>query len=61
MGAVPKRRTSRTRQAKRRTHDKVAAAHLVPCSKCGTMKRPHYLCPTCNTYDGRQVLPEVEE
>jgi large subunit ribosomal protein L32 len=61
MGAVPKKRVSRTRQAKRRAHDKLTASQLVPCSKCGEMKRPHYMCPSCRTYDGRQILPEFEE
>jgi large subunit ribosomal protein L32 len=61
MGAVPKRRISSTRRAKRRTHDKIANPHLVPCENCGEMKRPHYMCPSCRTYKGRQILPEFEE
>jgi large subunit ribosomal protein L32 len=61
MGALPKRRISRTRRAKRRTHHKLFAAHLVPCNNCGEMKRPHYMCPSCNTYAGRQILPEFED
>jgi large subunit ribosomal protein L32 len=61
MGAVPKRRISRTRRAKRRTHDNLAIPHLVRCENCGEMKRPHYMCPYCRTYNGRQILPEFEE
>ncbi|MFN2223206.1 MAG: 50S ribosomal protein L32 [Candidatus Promineifilaceae bacterium] len=52
---------SRTRRAKRRTHDSLNAPHLVPCENCGEMKRPHYMCPICRTYNGRQILPEIEE
>ncbi len=61
MGAVPKRRISRTRRAKRRTHDALATPHLVNCDNCGHMKRPHYMCPNCRTYNGRQILPEIAE
>jgi large subunit ribosomal protein L32 len=61
MGAVPKRRISRTRRAKRRTHDSLTTPHLVACDHCGHLKRPHYMCPNCRTYNGRQILPEFEE
>ncbi|MGW8318935.1 MAG: 50S ribosomal protein L32 [Candidatus Promineifilaceae bacterium] len=61
MGAVPKRRISRTRRAKRRTHDSLSMPHLVPCPNCGEMKKPHFMCPSCRTYNGRQILPEFEE
>ena len=61
MGAVPKRRISRTRRAKRRTHDSLTGPHLVDCDNCGEKKRPHYVCPNCGTYGGRQILPEFEE
>ena len=61
MGAVPKRRISHTRGAKRRTHQNLTAPHLVACSNCGDFKRAHYMCPSCRTYNGRQILPEFEE
>ncbi|MFN2188046.1 MAG: 50S ribosomal protein L32 [Candidatus Promineifilaceae bacterium] len=61
MGAVPKRRISHTRRAKRRTHDNLATPHLVACSNCGELKRAHFMCPSCRTYGGRQILPEFEE
>jgi large subunit ribosomal protein L32 len=61
MGAVPKRRISRTRRAKRRTHQNLTTPHLVHCDNCDEFKRPHYVCPHCGTYNGRQILPESEE
>ncbi|MGH2536063.1 MAG: 50S ribosomal protein L32 [Candidatus Promineifilaceae bacterium] len=61
MGAVPKRRISRTRRLKRRAHDKLARPHLVECPNCHAMYRPYYMCPSCRTYNGRQILPEFEE
>ncbi|MBI4436794.1 MAG: 50S ribosomal protein L32 [Candidatus Omnitrophica bacterium] len=53
--ALPKRRHSRQRQAKRRTHDRLKAITLVPCPQCGALKRPHRLCVSCGYYAGKQV------
>ncbi|MBE2197688.1 MAG: 50S ribosomal protein L32 [Anaerolinea sp.] len=61
MGAVPKRRISKSRRDKRRTHDALQTYHLVPCSNCGEMKRSHRICLECGTYNGRQVLPPLAE
>jgi large subunit ribosomal protein L32 len=48
--AVPKRRVTKTRAAKRRTHYKVALSTVVKCSSCGAFKRPHTICPSCGEY-----------
>jgi large subunit ribosomal protein L32 len=61
MGAVPKKRLSKSRRDRRRAHDKLAPYALVQCPQCGEMRRPHRLCPHCLTYRGRQVLPAPEE
>lgn len=61
MGAVPKRRISKSRRNRRRSHDALAKVHLVACPECGVMRRPHRVCPNCGTYRGRQILPGVEE
>jgi large subunit ribosomal protein L32 len=58
--AVPKKRTSKQRKRKRRTHHKVDVPNLVACKNCGDPKLPHRVCPTCGTYKGEQVI-EVEE
>jgi large subunit ribosomal protein L32 len=58
--AVPKKRTSKQRKRKRRTHHKAAVANTVPCSNCGDPKLPHRVCPTCGTYKGEQVI-EIDE
>jgi large subunit ribosomal protein L32 len=60
MGALPKRRISRTRRDRRRTHDKAVTFHLVACPECGEMRRPHRVCPACGMYRGRQVLVVAE-
>ena len=58
--AVPKRRQSKQRQRKRRTHYKAAVPNYRECPRCGDPKLPHRICPTCGFYRGEQRL-EVEE
>lgn len=58
--AVPKKRVSKQRKRKRRTHYKAEMPTVVECDTCGAMKRPHRVCPECGTYRGEQVV-EVEE
>lgn len=58
--AVPKKKVSKQRKRKRRTHYKAEAPALTPCPNCGDPKLPHRVCPTCGTYRGEQVV-EVEE
>jgi len=56
----PKRRHSKSRTAKRRTHDALKPASLANCPQCHEPKLPHRVCPHCGFYRGRQVH-EVEE
>ena len=42
--AVPKRRVSKTRKAKRRTHDALTPATLSVCPNCGAKVLPHHMC-----------------
>jgi large subunit ribosomal protein L32 len=61
MGAVPKRRISKSRRNRRRAHDALPKIHLVACPECGDMRRPHRMCPSCGTYKGRKILPGYAE
>jgi large subunit ribosomal protein L32 len=54
--AVPKRRVSKQRKRKRRTHYKAEAATVHNCPRCGDPKQPHRVCPGCGFYRGRSVL-----
>ena len=54
--AVPKKRTSKQRKRKRRTHYKAESVAVHTCPKCGDAKRPHRVCPTCGHYRGEPVL-----
>jgi large subunit ribosomal protein L32 len=54
--ALPKKRHSKTRGLKRRTHWIVKAQALAVCPQCKQMKVPHNVCTVCGFYDGRQVI-----
>ena len=57
---VPKRKTSKSKRDKRRTHQKLAAPNLAECPQCGEAVQAHHACPSCGTYKGRTVI-ETEE
>jgi large subunit ribosomal protein L32 len=59
--AVPKRKSSKTRGRKRRTHKKVGSPSLSVCPKCGEAKLPHRVCPHCGVYNGREIVAEEKE
>jgi large subunit ribosomal protein L32 len=54
--ALPKRRHSKTRGRKRRTHWKIAALNLSACPECKQPRTSHQVCPVCGSYDGKQVV-----
>ncbi len=58
--AVPKRKTSKTRKRKRRTHWRLASPGLARCPNCNQACRPHSVCPSCGFYAGREVV-RIEE
>lgn len=58
--AVPKKRTSKQRKRKRRTHYTAEVVSHQACPRCGDPRRPHRVCPTCGYYDGHEVV-EIEE
>ncbi|MEW5767033.1 MAG: 50S ribosomal protein L32 [bacterium] len=51
----PKRKHSKCRRDKSRTHWKLSHPNGSKCSHCGEMKLPHRVCPHCGYYNGRQV------
>jgi large subunit ribosomal protein L32 len=54
--ALPKRKHSKTRGLKRRTHWKIKKTNLAPCPQCKQPKLAHRVCLICGYYDGRQVV-----
>ncbi|HYA02009.1 MAG TPA: 50S ribosomal protein L32 [Syntrophobacteria bacterium] len=59
--ALPKKRHSRSRRDKRRTHDRLKETSLSLCSQCNEPKLPHHACPSCGTYRGREVIVTKEK
>ncbi|MEO2082908.1 MAG: 50S ribosomal protein L32 [Desulfurobacteriaceae bacterium] len=57
--AVPKRKVSRTRRDKRRTHWKAKKPAISVCPNCQSPKLPHRVCKYCGFYKGKTVV-EVE-
>ena len=58
--AVPFRKTSKTRKRMRRTHYKIEAAGTTKCLKCGSVIKPHRVCPNCGTYKGKEIKTTEE-
>ncbi|MDI9482280.1 MAG: 50S ribosomal protein L32 [Bacillota bacterium] len=54
--AVPKRKVSKQRRDKRRTHYKLTAPGLVVCTHCHSLKMPHRVCKECGYYKGKEVV-----
>ncbi|MBT8378264.1 MAG: 50S ribosomal protein L32 [Ignavibacteria bacterium] len=52
----PKRKISKSRRDKRRTHYKATAPSLGGCPNCGEMKLTHRACPSCGYYGGRSMF-----
>ncbi|MCF8302647.1 MAG: 50S ribosomal protein L32 [Bacteroidales bacterium] len=60
--AHPKRKISKTRRDKRRTHYKAKTPTLIVCTNCGAPVRYHRVCSECGYYKGNPVIerPEAE-
>jgi len=59
--AVPKKRTSRSRKLKRRTHWKLAQPCLSRCVECDAPTLPHRVCRECGSYGSRRVVAKTTE
>jgi large subunit ribosomal protein L32 len=60
--ALPKRRHSKSRRDKRRTHQGVRGdLSIVRCSNCGAAVLPHNACGECGFYKGRKIDHTVTE
>ena len=58
--ALPKRRQSKARGRKRRTHYKATAISSSPCPQCGQPKIPHRICSYCGYYKGKAIISVTE-
>jgi large subunit ribosomal protein L32 len=58
---LPKRKSSKARRNKRRSHWKLSAPGLSRCPRCHQLKSPHSVCPNCGHYGGREIIKSEEE
>ncbi|MCL4353484.1 50S ribosomal protein L32 [Patescibacteria group bacterium] len=56
MPQEPKKRHSRQRQGKRRSHIALKIKKPAKCPNCNANVLPHTLCGACGWYDGRQIV-----
>ena len=58
--AVPKRKTSKSRRDKRRSHHKIISPNIIEDKKSGEYRLSHHMDLKTGTYKGRQVLDPKE-
>jgi large subunit ribosomal protein L32 len=59
--AVPKKKMSKSRTRKRRSHDALKPPNRSICAQCGAPKEPHRVCAECGHYAGRQIFEVAKE
>lgn len=59
--AVPKKKTSKSRRNKRRSHLALGKINVIVDSQTGEYKLPHHMSLTDGMYNGRQVLVKKQE
>ncbi|NCC98439.1 MAG: 50S ribosomal protein L32 [Bacteroidia bacterium] len=57
--AHPKRKQSKTRTAKRRTHYKAVAPTMATCPNCGALHISHTVCGECGYYRGKLAVEQT--
>lgn len=61
MGALPKRKISKSRRDRRRGHDKLKKVALFSCDDVDGLRIPHRLRRAAATEKGRKLLGFEEE
>jgi len=54
--AHPKRKQSKQRRNKRRTHDNATLPTVMSCQNCGATVLYHRVCPECGHYKGKLAI-----
>jgi len=54
--AHPKRKISKTRRDKRRTHYKASKTTMYVCPNCNAHVQYHRVCEECGQYRGKQAI-----
>ena len=58
--AVPKRKTSKSRRDKRRSHHRLKSANIIEDKKSGEFRLSHHVDLKSGFYKGRQVFEPKE-
>ena len=61
MPPLPKRKLSKGRRDRRRSHDALTPPALIACTNCGEKHLAHTVCPNCGHYDGREIIEIKKE
>mgnify|MGYP003863459949 FL=1 len=54
--AVPKRKTSKSRRDKRRSHHKISSINIIEDKKSGEFRLSHHIDLKTGLYNGKQIL-----
>ena len=54
--AVPKRKTSKSRRNKRRSHQRISRVNIVEDKKSGEYRLSHHIDLKTGLYNGKQIL-----
>ena len=54
--AVPKRKTSKSRRNKRRSHHAIVGPNVIEDKKSGEYRLPHHIDLKSGTYNGKKIL-----
>ena len=54
--AVPKRKTSKSRRDKRRSHHKIKSVNIIEDKKSGEFRLSHHIDLKTGLYNGKQVI-----
>jgi large subunit ribosomal protein L32 len=56
MTPLPKRKHSKGRTHRRRSHDALSAVKIIECSSCHKIHLSHRVCPSCGNYAGEKAI-----
>lgn len=56
MTPLPKRKISKARRDRRRSHLALPKVALVSCPQCHNLRPGHQVCPNCGSYKGKQII-----
>jgi len=56
VAPLPKRKYPKARQGERRSHLALKSRNIDTCPQCHSPRLSHHACPTCGSYNGREVV-----